>query len=316
MSKPLQIPKDILQWLEQNKHCAHHDLQNSLFDAGHPVISCNRWVKEFFGDRFAPVEDYLRDELRALARSSGSGSGSDTASRVSSNEDGTQAQRFIPDGKFGDLYPNALFSRDLGLHPITLNCSKPRVIQVMNVLRGEECDQLIAGSRRRLTRSTVVSNSAESGFSELHDTRTSYGSHYDRGGNELIRRIEKRLSEIFRFPVLYGESIQILNYGLGGEYKPHFDYFDPETEGGKAAMKKGGNRVATIVMYLNDVDLGGATVFPEVNLQVMPIRGSAVYFDYHLPDGTSDPMTLHGGLPVLKGEKWIATKWVRELPWG
>lgn len=317
MNKPAQIPKEILQWLEQNKHCAHHDLQNSLFDAGHPVKSCVTWVREYFGNGFSPSIDMLRDELKPLAQVSSDGAikKATTSSAVLSKGPASNRKSFVPGNEFGDFYPNALLSRDLGIHPVSLTCWKPRIMQVMNVLTTEECDQLIMGSRKNLTRSTVVSNSAEDGFAELHDTRTSYGSFYNRGSTELIRRVEKRLSEIFRFPVENGESIQILNYGIGGEYKPHFDYFDGKTEGGRSAMNKGGNRVATIIMYLNHVDRGGATIFPEANLRVMPIRGSAVYFDYCLPNGGSDPMTLHGGEPVEQGEKWIATKWVRELPW-
>lgn len=315
MIKPVHIPKDILQWLEHNKYCAHHDLQNSLLEAGHPVKNCVAWVKTYFGDNFSPSYENLKDELKAVIDSDEPNQPSVKADPSAVLVNAKPAQHFVPEHDFGPYFPNALMSRDLGVHPISLNCAKPRILQVMNVLTSEECDQLIMGSRKNLTRSTVVSNSAEGGFSELHDTRTSYGSFYNRGCSELIRRVEKRLSEIFRFPVSHGESIQILNYGVGGEYKPHFDYFDPETEGGKAAMKKGGNRVATIIMYLNNVDLGGATLFPEGNMQIMPIRGSAVYFDYRLPDGTSDPLTLHGGAPVQQGEKWIATKWVRELPW-
>ena len=318
MAQISQTPKNILEWLEQNKHCAHHDLHNSLFDAGHPPKSCIDWVKNFFGNQYSAVPELVREGLqKQLGQVNGGGAASGQSTKAAVAGDSKKnAPPFLPDGAFGDYFPNALLSRDLGFHPIAMNCSSPRAMHVLNVLTHDECDQLIAGCRSRMTRSTVVSNSQESGFSSLDDSRTSYGSHYDRGSTELILRIEKRLSEIFRFPMIHGESIQILNYGQGGEYKPHFDYFDLNTEGGKAAANKGGNRVATIIMYLNNVDLGGATIFPEANLQVMPIKGSAVYFDYKLPDGALDTLSLHGGTPVIRGEKWIATKWVRELPWG
>jgi prolyl 4-hydroxylase len=75
-------------------------------------------------------------------------------------------------------------------------------------------------------------------------------------------------------------------------------------------VERGGQRVGTLVMYLNTPEGGGATTFPEVGLEVAPVRGNAVFFSYtRAHPGTK---TLHGGAPVLAGEKWVATKWLRE----
>ena len=75
-------------------------------------------------------------------------------------------------------------------------------------------------------------------------------------------------------------------------------------------MRRGGQRVATVVMYLNEPDGGGATVFPDAGFECLPVRGNAVFFNY----GRAHPSSrsLHAGAPVLSGEKWIATKWLRE----
>ncbi len=81
-------------------------------------------------------------------------------------------------------------------------------------------------------------------------------------------------------------------------------------------LKHGGQRVATLVMYLNDVEAGGSTVFPEVGLDVLPRRGHAVYFAYTTEEGQLDKRSLHGGSPVSAGEKWIATKWFRQRNYG
>ena len=99
----------------------------------------------------------------------------------------------------------------------------------------------------------------------------------------------------------------MLRYGPGAEYRPHYDYFDPAQPGTPAILKRGGQRVASLVMYLNTPPRGGATVFPDVKLEVAPVKGNAVFFSYDRPH----PMTrtLHGGAPVLEGEKWVATKW-------
>ncbi|MGZ5781611.1 MAG: prolyl hydroxylase family protein, partial [Burkholderiaceae bacterium] len=73
-----------------------------------------------------------------------------------------------------------------------------------------------------------------------------------------------------------------------------------------------GQRVATLILYLNDVEEGGETEFPEIGLKIIPKAGNALYFAYMNSSSQPDPLTLHAGRPVLKGEKWIATRWVRE----
>jgi prolyl 4-hydroxylase len=112
-------------------------------------------------------------------------------------------------------------------------------------------------------------------------------------------------------PVNHGEGLQILHYLPGQEYEPHCDWFDPEQPGFGQFTAVGGQRIASVVMYLNTPEQGGGTAFPEIGLTVTARRGSAVYFAYEGGDLTS----LHAGLPVLRGEKWIATKWLRERPY-
>jgi prolyl 4-hydroxylase len=186
----------------------------------------------------------------------------------------------------------------------------PRVILFGNLLSAEECEQLIELSRGKLQRSSVVN--AETGHYDIHPHRTSSGTHFARGENELVSRIEKRIADLVQCPVERGEPIQVLHYQPGAEYRPHYDYFDPANKGNDAVLAHGGQRIATLIMYLNDVEAGGSTVFPEIGLDVLPRRGHAVYFAYCAEDGRLDARTLHGGSPVTSGEKWIATKWFRQ----
>ena len=190
----------------------------------------------------------------------------------------------------------------------------PRVILFGNLLSAEECEELIGMSRGKLARSSVVN--ASTGDYDVHPHRTSSGTHFNRGENALIQRIERRISELVQHPVDRGEPLQILHYQPGGQYKPHFDYFDPAQPGNEVVLKHGGQRVATLVMYLNDVAAGGSTVFPAVGIDVLPRRGNAVYFAYTTEQGELDARSLHGGSPVSAGEKWIATKWFRQRPYG
>ncbi len=124
--------------------------------------------------------------------------------------------------------------------------------------------------------------------------------------------LDRRISEVMNWPIENGEGLQILNYKVGAEYRPHFDYFSEDESGSKHHLGKGGQRVSTLVVYLCNVEAGGETTFPAIGLTIKPKIGSAVYFEYCNSLGQVDPLTLHGGAPVLKGEKWIVTKWKRQ----
>ncbi|TAL19360.1 MAG: 2-oxoglutarate-dependent dioxygenase [Aquabacterium sp.] len=185
---------------------------------------------------------------------------------------------------------------------------QPRVVVLEGLLSRDECEQMIDAARSRLARSETVVNAT--GSSEVNAARTSEGMFFQRGESELCRSIEERIAALLDWPVERGEGLQVLRYGVGAEYKPHYDYFDPGHPGTPVILRRGGQRVATLIMYLNTPQRGGATVFPDVGLEVAPIQGHAVFFSYDRPHpGTR---TLHGGAPVLEGEKWIATKWLRQ----
>lgn len=184
----------------------------------------------------------------------------------------------------------------------------PRVVVVGDFLSALECEELKALAQPRMTRSETVVNST--GDSEVNEVRTSQGMFFGRGENELCQRIEARIAALVNWPVENGEGIQVLRYAPGAEYKPHFDYFDPNQPGTAPILKRGGQRVGTVVMYLNTPDSGGATTFPDAGVDVHAVAGQAVFFAYGLPHPSTK--TLHGGAPVLQGEKWVATKWLRE----
>ena len=203
--------------------------------------------------------------------------------------------------------PRAL---DLGDRMVDLLFSlrHPRVVLFGNFLSPQECEALIEAARPRLARSLTVQT--RTGGEQVNAARTSDGMFFKRGETELIGRIEARIARLLNWPVENGEGVQVLHYLPGAEYKPHYDYFDPGAEGTASIIARGGQRVATLVMYLNEPEAGGGTTFPEIGLEVAPQRGSAVYFGYERPDPSTG--TLHGGAPVLAGEKWVATKWLRE----
>jgi prolyl 4-hydroxylase len=184
----------------------------------------------------------------------------------------------------------------------------PQLMVLGHLLDAQECQGLIEEARPRLSRSLTVS--VKTGGEEENADRTSQGMFFRRGESELIERIERRLARLLDWPMENGEGLQVLRYGPGAQYKPHYDYFDPQEPGTETILKRGGQRVATVVIYLNEPEAGGATTFPDAQFECLPVRGNAVFFNYSRPDPSS--RSLHAGAPVLRGEKWIATKWLRE----
>ncbi|MES2354076.1 MAG: 2OG-Fe(II) oxygenase [Pseudomonadota bacterium] len=211
--------------------------------------------------------------------------------------------------KIGPKADNTIQTADREIR-VLMTMEKPKIVLFENVLSNDECKQLIALSKPKLDRSTIVDDF--SGNQAPHKDRTSNGTYFQRNETPFIAKLDKRIAELMRVPVENGEGIQILNYKTGGEYKPHYDYFPPELAGSKVHIARGGQRVATLIMYLNTVDGGGETIFPELDLKVSAVQGNAIYFAYTNSRSQVDPLTYHGGNPVVNGEKWIATKWMRQ----
>ena len=216
---------------------------------------------------------------------------------------------YLQEASYLFQHENTIVTRDRQAMQVAFRLEAPDIVVLDNFMTHAECDALREQSESTLSKSKVIDD--KTGDSIAHDARSSQGTYFNLGQTPLVQTIEARISEITNMPVVNGEGIQILNYANGGEYRPHFDYF-PDKDGGRVHTAKGGQRIITVIMYLNDVAAGGATIFPSINLNIYPKKGSALYFSYFNSKGQVDPATLHGGAPVIAGEKWIATKWIRE----
>jgi prolyl 4-hydroxylase len=193
---------------------------------------------------------------------------------------------------------NKIITEDREIN-IIARLEEPLIVVLGNVLSDDECDELIIQSRDRMLRSKIGDTR------EVDALRTSSSMFFQEGENDIITRIEKRTSQIMNIPVEHGEGLQVLNYKIGQEYKAHFDFFS------SANRPVNNPRVSTLVMYLNDVEEGGETYFPKLNFSVAPKKGMAVYFEYFYDNHHLNELTLHGGSPIIKGEKWAATQWMR-----
>ena len=153
-----------------------------------------------------------------------------------------------------------------------------------------------------------------SGQNVPHPERSSAGVMLARAETGLIDRLERRLAALTDWPIANGEGLQILRYRKGQEYRPHFDSF-PDGAGGAVHTARGGQRVNTVLVYLQSPEAGGGTAFPACGLTVCPQPGSAVIFRNVDGTGRRDPASLHAGLPVVHGEKVVMTYWQRAGPY-
>lgn len=280
-----QLQPDLQDWI-RNAVGAGQDLPSmtdALLKAGYqPAIS------EALEEYLADVDRWNRD---------------DTVNERGSEESNSARFRIF------NHTENTLWVEDREVQ-VLLNLNKPNVTLFGNLLSNNECDALVEMSRQQLNPSRVVN--AEKGSFDLEEARTSFGTHFKRGANPLIATVEARISRLLNLPVTRGEPLQVLHYSPGAEYKPHYDYFSPAKPGNQRILSTGGQRIATLILYLNDVEAGGSTVFPKVGLDILPRKGCGLFFSY-ADEGTGlDDLSFHGGSPVLAGEKWIATKWLRQ----
>lgn len=203
-------------------------------------------------------------------------------------------------------------AHDRDVH-IVFTLNNPNVAVIDGLLSEAECDKLIQLASGRMKSSEVVDR--QSGGSYQSNVRKSEGCHFNRGENAIVQRVEQRIAALTGIAVDCGEPLQMLHYGVAGEYLAHQDFFDPADPGTEVLTRVGGQRIATLVIYLNNVPEGGDTNFPDLELSVKPKKGAGVYFEYNNAAGQLDARCLHAGTPVARGDKWIATKWLRQRPY-
>lgn len=131
----------------------------------------------------------------------------------------------------------------------------------------------------------------------------------------LVQAVTKRIDALMGFDTLYGELLQGQRYEIGQEYRLHCDTFPGNARYWPQMKATGGQRVWTTMIYLCDVEEGGETHFPRLGLKVPPRRGTLIAWNNMRPDGSPNSDTIHAALPVVRGQKYVVTKWYRERPW-
>jgi hypothetical protein len=186
---------------------------------------------------------------------------------------------------------------------------RPRVAVVDGLLSSDECRLLVATSRPMLRRSQTID--PLTGEAQPMQIRTSSDVSFDPLMEDLaLRVVQQRMAHAAGVELVQAEHLVVLHYQPGQEYRPHRDYRPPESL--RNDVPDAGNRARTICVYLNEPGSGGETEFPVPGVKVEAKAGRAVIFDNLLDDGSPDADSLHAGLPVQQGEKWLATLWLRQ----
>jgi prolyl 4-hydroxylase len=290
------LPQTWQDWIMENlaRACSPLDMANSMARSGQHSMAVAR----------AAIDEALA--LRARGIDSAGGSSANAPAPASAFE----APQEMP---YIDVSRNLVAAPDREVEVLFV-LKQPQVILLGNVLSDEECDAIVSHCGGRYTRSTVTAEA--DGASVVHEGRTSEMAFIQRGEAEVAERIDRRLAALAHWSPECSEPFQLQKYGKTQEYRPHYDWLDPDSAGHRSHLARGGQRLATFILYLCDVDQGGGTVFPGIGLEVFPKKGNALWFLNTDANHQPDKQTLHGGAPVVSGTKIIANKWLRQGRYG
>eukprot|EP00794_Sanderia_malayensis_P017572 gene17572-19324_t len=207
---------------------------------------------------------------------------------------------------------------------------KPEILLFRNVAEDKDLQRIKDVALPMLSRATV--HNPQTGKIEHAKYRISKSAWLDKTDDPLVGEFDKRIEALTGLNMAHAETLQVANYGIGGHYDTHFDFSrsvpirpppfrrntNESTQRSTHETKNelslhSGERIATFLLYMTDVEMGGGTVFTNIHQQIRPSKGDAVFWFNLNHDGTGDYNTRHAACPVLLGEKWVANKWIREF---
>lgn len=189
-----------------------------------------------------------------------------------------------------------------------LGNGKAQIFMAPDFLTPDGCARLMELIEAKRRPSTVANHNGDNSF------RTSETCDMDRA-TPVVSDVQNAIAGLLGIPMAHAETLQGQRYAPGQQFKLHPDYFEPDSDGYRKYCATSGQRTWTAMAYLNDVEKGGETVFPELDLTVVPKRGTLLMWNNLHTDGTPNRNTMHQAKPVEAGIKAIITEWFRELPW-
>lgn len=212
---------------------------------------------------------------------------------------------------FGSGHPSEPVVEHIMHHPGVQRVPHPKVAMfiVRNFLEPEICGQLMLQIDAKRRPSTIADPNGDYAF------RTSETCDLD-SGEPLVAELRRRIVELTGLDPAHGEPMQGQRYAVGQEFKAHTDYFEPAGLDFAKYCSVAGQRTWTVMLYLNEVEAGGATRFKAVDKIVQPETGKLLAWNNLRPDGSPNPSTIHHAMKVRAGTKYVITQWFRERPWG
>ncbi|XP_063988098.1 prolyl 4-hydroxylase subunit alpha-1 [Diachasmimorpha longicaudata] len=185
----------------------------------------------------------------------------------------------------------------------------PRIVIYHDVIYDDEIETIKRMAQPRFKRATV--QNYKTGELEIANYRISKSAWLQEHEHKHVQSVSRRVEHMTSMTVDTAEELQVVNYGIGGHYEPHFDFARREETNAFKSLGTG-NRIATVLYYMSDVEQGGGTVFTAINISLWPKKGSAAFWYNLKPNGEGDYKTRHAACPVLTGSKWVANKWLHE----
>lgn len=198
--------------------------------------------------------------------------------------------------------------------PVAQHCLAPRIYTAEGLLTKSACDWLIHQSKDRLTPARI--KDPRSAQSAIDPIRNNSGAGFSMIEADLIVQLANlRIASAVGIPLNQHEPINVLHYAQGQQYRPHYDFITESEEAAFGAERRSyGQRICTVLVYLSDDYDGGETEFPRLNWRYKGKTGDALVFWNLSAQGAPERNSLHAGLPVTRGEKWLLSKWLREKP--
>jgi prolyl 4-hydroxylase len=186
----------------------------------------------------------------------------------------------------------------------------PRIGIIEKFLPAEWCDWLVAKAQPGLAPAQTFDHAT--GSLGYESGRTNSAAYFRLPDFDFVLLFARaRMAAAAGLPVGALEATAVLHYRPGQEFAPHFDFFDPETQGYEGNVREEGQRVLTFLTYLNDGYEGGETDFPLLPWRHKGRKGDAMFFWNVAPDHAPDRRTLHAGLSPASGEKYVLSQWAR-----
>jgi prolyl 4-hydroxylase len=221
---------------------------------------------------------------------------------------------FAPDvadaAQFGCGNPADAMVARLSAQPHVQKVPSPKLTLFLrrDFLDAETCAAIIARIDARRRPSTISDANGDPGF------RTSETCDLD-SADPAVAAVEAAIASFTGLDPIYGEPVQGQRYAVGQEFKGHTDYFEPTGIDYEQYCGIAGNRTWTVMLYLNEPEAGGATRFKTIDKIIPPETGKLLAWNNRRPDGTLNPATIHQGMKVRAGVKYVITKWFREKSW-